>query len=220
MSDAVHVIRRTGRLLRLHAARVALALVALAGGYATIDAGLVTGEGERAMMLLLSILTLALQYALTRALLGDLGYGVTARSRLLAFFGMSLVTVLTTAIGLLLLVVPGLILLARWSTTLPLLLTSGEGVFACLSRGFQETRGRTSPILLAFLIIYAPGFAAMAGLLLAWDSLWVSLPETGAIGLVAVANLALEASRIAGWYASVAIFTLFHDSPKLGEIFE
>ena len=187
---------------------------------ALVDTGVVTGEGERATMLLVSMLALVLQYGLTRALLSDLGYPVTARSRLLAFFGMGLVTTVATGIGLVLLVVPGLILLVRWSAALPLLLTSEDGVFACLSRSWEETRERTWPILLAFLVIYVPGLVAVVGLQVSPDELWLSLPENSVTGLVVLANLAHEASLILGWYMSIAIFTLFHDSPGLGEIFE
>jgi hypothetical protein len=213
-SEFGDIMSRTIVLLRTNAARAALALAVMAGLGFLIDSGVTSEERANGLTFIASIATLILQYWLTRGLLAELGFEVSQNSRIIALFGLGIVTGLGIALGFVLLVIPGLVLFARWSIATPLLLTSNEGVFACIEQSWRQTKGYAGPIIASFLVIYLPGLGLFfAGVWLAETS---GLSHTGIIAM----NLMLNASLIAGWHASVAIFTLLHSSPRVAEIFE
>jgi len=214
MGELGEILSRTAMLARAGAGRVALALVLMVGPGFLIDSGATSEQGANGLILLTSVVNFFLQYWLTRALLADLGFEVPQRSRLLAFLGVSMVTGFGISLGLLLLVIPGLVLIARWSIALPLLLSSDAGVFASIEQSWRQTRGYVWPIIASFLIIYVPGLALYFG------GVWlVSTSGLSYPGILAM-NFVLSASLIAAWHASVAIFTLLNSSPRMAEIFE
>lgn len=220
MGEFGEILSRTGELLRANILRAAPVLVVLAGCGVMLDTGMATGENERAVSLLLSILTLVAQYWLTRSLLQDLGYTVRPEARMLAFIGMGIVFTAAVVLGLILLVVPGVILFVRWSIGLPLLLTSGEGVFKCLARSWRDTDGYFWPIFGAMAAIYVPGLLAF-GLLFASVEFIPDDPFLPSYLLpISLANLAIEGSLIVGWHASAAIFTLIHAAPSKADVFQ
>ena len=214
------ILTRTSQLLGANATRVAPALLILVAGGMVLDSGL-AGEGaEGAVYFAVSMATLAAQYWLTRAALRDLGYGVAHRSRFLAFFGMSVVYTVGVLLGLILVVVPGIILLARWAIGAPALLASGDGVFDCLARSWRETGQHFWPILGVLAAIYLPGWLAFVLFAPGFEVVTVSFGSSAFWLAVGASNLALNAALIAGWYASVAIFTLINPSQRVAEIFE
>lgn len=201
----------TLRLILVGWPRVALCVATLATLGFLVDSGLIT---DVSWNLLISAFMLALQYWLTRTLLADLGYGLSERPRGFAFVGLSMVTGLGIVLGFVLLIAPGLILLARWSVSLPWLLSGDEGVFESMRRSWDQTADHVLPVVAVFLIIYLPGLAVYGG------GGWV-LEASGSPFLVAAAmNWALSLSQVVAWVVSVAIFALLNESLTLSEVFE
>jgi len=66
---------------------------------------------------------------------------------LAAFFGINLLAGLGIILGMILLIVPGLILAARWSAANAALLAEGDGVNAALGRSWHMTGPSLWPII-------------------------------------------------------------------------
>jgi hypothetical protein len=102
----------------------------------------------------------------------DLSIGDTFRRvspKLGAVIGAGLLAGFGIAIGLLLLIVPGLILLTLWAVIIPVIILEGKGVFDSFGRSQQLVRGHGfsvfGVIVLTFLILFA--FTLVLALLLA-----------------------------------------------------
>lgn len=74
-------------------------------------------------------------------------------SRIAAFFGLAFVTGLGVMFATILLVVPGVILGARWLMSPAFFVHDGERVFDALGKSWEATKGNTVPIALAALVI-------------------------------------------------------------------
>jgi hypothetical protein len=88
----------------------------------------------------------------------------------------SFVTALATVLGLLLLIVPGLLIYARWSAASPLIVIERQGPFEALETSNGLVRGRTWTVLGAVLIVFLLAFVAgLPGLLVAelTDPIWL-----------------------------------------------
>jgi hypothetical protein len=78
--------------------------------------------------------------------------------RLPALLGGSLLYLFGIVFGLLLLIVPGLIALARWSLVAPVVVLDGRGPAAAIKRSSELVYGRTLPVLLIVTAIAALEF--------------------------------------------------------------
>lgn len=95
-------------------------------------------------------------YFLLEAILRRAGYASSLRSdAFLPYIGLAIISAIATMIGLILLILPGLILMARWSVAQPLLLTSRAGVMDALRTSWERTRGNEFPIIAAALALIA-----------------------------------------------------------------
>lgn len=79
-------------------------------------------------------------------------YYSRTRDRLGTLFGASIVYSVGVAIGFVLLIVPGLIALARWSLTVPLVVIEKKGVGEAFSRSRQLVKGKTGTVLLILIV--------------------------------------------------------------------
>ncbi|QKC84406.1 hypothetical protein [Mesorhizobium sp. NZP2077] len=111
--------------------------------------------------LIAMVLAAVLQAALVRVAIEDLNgkrpatrdcIG-TALSVLLPAIGISLLTTLGAALGLLLLIVPGIILFLRWSAAAPVLVQERRGVFASMARSSDLTEGSRWALLGLWVIV-------------------------------------------------------------------
>lgn len=109
---------------------------------------------------------------------------------------------LAIAIGLVLIIVPGLILLTIWAVIAPSIVVEGEGVFGAFGRSRELVRGNGWPvfgaIVLAFLIVFA--VSLVAGLIGA------ALGDAGRVILQAIANVLT--APVAALVASILFFDL------------
>lgn len=95
---------------------------------------------------------LVAQYFLWEAMLRNAGLAKgIGRHRYLAFIGQSILIVVASMFGYVLLVVPGLIMTARWSLAPALLVTSDLGVIEAMRRSWETVRGNSTPVILVLL---------------------------------------------------------------------
>jgi hypothetical protein len=159
-----------------------------------------------------AFVSLGLQYWLIRQTLerrnmldGRAGFG--------AFFGVNFLSGLAILIGLVLLIIPGVYLLARWSAADAALLTEGEGVTAALGKSWKMTAPHLWSIIGALLVVYVPAFGLGVGLTIA-------MGDTMPIVTSAITNTLIFTGSVLAWLIGVAIYTLLRPATDtLAEVF-
>ena len=209
--DVGEILGRTLRLLRSMPMQAGAAAIAMTGVGVLIES---FPTSASSLNLLNTGLTLGLEYWLIRSLLMDMGFTVSGSPRGWAFIGLGIVTGLGIALGFVLLVVPGIVLLVRWSISIPCLLASDAGVFDSMRRSWDQTAGHFWPIFVSILVIYVPalGVVVLGGLMM-------ELGGQPVLGIL-IMNAAFSAALIAGWAATVAIYSLLNQAPSVSEVFE
>ena len=170
---------------------------------------------------ILNILMLVVQYYLIRHLVDQ--QGLRSADRLGgfgSFFVVGLITGLAVLLGFVLLIVPGIYLMARWSMVDAAVVAENRGFSDAMRRSWDATADNVLPIGLAILTISLPmiiGFAMMF-------TIGASEGEEAinGLGLSIVVNLLLYASQISIWYFGVALYQLLLAGPaetQLNEVF-
>jgi hypothetical protein len=132
----------------------------------------------------------------------DLDLGETVRAAgpyILPVIGASILAGIGIAIGFILLIVPGLILLTYWSLIVPFIVLEGAGVFDSFGRSMRTVRGYAWRVfgtyVLVFLILIA--FAIVLGFILLLLPLWLrSFVNSILSGTLIAPFLALVATLI------------------------
>lgn len=105
--------------------------------------------------------------------------------RLISLILLQIVVGILVAIGLILLIVPGVILALMWISAIPAMVVEGLGVFDSMNRSAELTKGNRMRILAVGLVVLAVYICiAVIGALLV-----AAVPVLGVIALVAVAVL-------------------------------
>ena len=167
------------------------------------------GSGAAALN---GFVSLGLQYWLIRQTLerrdildGGAGFG--------SFFGVNFLSGLAILLGLVLLIVPGVYLMARWSAADAALLAEGEGVTAALGKSWEMTAPHLWPIIGALLVVYLPAFGLGVGL-------GIAMGTTMPIVTSAVTNILIFTGSVVAWLVGVAIYTLLRPTTDtLAEVF-
>ncbi len=138
------------------------------------------------------------------------GFRETGRHRFIFYVGQSILIALGIGLGFVLLVVPGLIVWARWSLAAPLLVGRGEGAIEAMGRSWELTRGHALNIFLAALplilfLLLAVGVIATAA----------STGDEG-IGSIVMEHLATNLYTVLSTAMSVGLLGLFE--PGTSEI--
>jgi hypothetical protein len=205
------LLAETVSMLRASGVRAAVALIVLTVlGFAVDMAG---SEGNR-LNIVITAATIGMQYWLSATLLDELGLRNVTVSRFWQMFGVCLLTNLGILLGCVLLLVPGIILMVRWSISVPHVISDENvGVIEAISRSWEETGDAFWPILLTLLVFYVPAVlaAAVAGL-------------AGEFGSASVAgslafNAFLNAGAIGGWHVAVAVYAARRPESRLAETF-
>lgn len=112
-----------------------------------------------------TLLTATLVYGTVQELRGQhaslgasIGRGLTV---ILPAIGLSIVIGIGVAIGFVLLIVPGLILLTIWWVAVPVTVVERPGVFASLGRSAELTKGFRWPIFGIIILFVAAAFAIL-----------------------------------------------------------
>ena len=160
-----------------------------------------------------AIATIVGVYLLLRTMLERLGQlSGGGHHRFLAFIGLSIVSGIGTALGLILLIIPGLIIMARWSIAPSMLLVEGKGVFATLGESWAKTKGHEFPIILAavamLILFYAIAFLPA-----------LVLSDLGTLAAV-VSRIGSTAATVVSTGLGVALFTMLAGKTNLAGTFE
>lgn len=208
--SAGYLLGETVHLLRVDAglALAALGVTSLFGVAADLYPDFAT------LTILASILaSLVLQYETSVALLVhyDLLDGRGRRRRLGALLGLNLLSGIAILFGLILLILPGLYLLVRWSAAVPALIAEDSDVSSSLGLSAEAVEGRFWHVLTAMALVWTPGVAGTiaSALVAEGEPLIASL----------VLNLSLNLSLIAGWHLAVAVYAGRQDGGRLAEVF-
>ncbi|WP_213981145.1 glycerophosphoryl diester phosphodiesterase membrane domain-containing protein [Sphingomonas sp. dw_22] len=149
-----------------------------------------------------SIAGMLAQFILTKIALDRLGVVQrTSRGTGPAFIGLSILTNLGILAGLVLLVLPGIYLVMRWSASVPILIAEESGPIESIGESWRRTNGHVVPITIAYLFSLLPLLGILGiGLV---EGVFPDLagPAT-ALGL----NLFVYAWLILSWYLSIAIY--------------
>jgi hypothetical protein len=135
-------------------------------------------------------------------------------ARFWPYLGMAILSGFAMALGLILLVVPGLVLLVRWSAASGFVIGNRDGVTDSLSASWEATSGHGWPIFWAGVLLFIGIIVAsavvgsVAGVL--GTSVWGGV-------LSAFVQAASTAITLA---LGIAVYMLVHDDTrKLGEVF-
>jgi hypothetical protein len=107
----------------------------------------------------------------------------------MTFFGLSLLSGLAVFVGFILLVIPGLFLIARWSIAQPLVVARGDGVRQALGESWERTRGNEFQILiamLALLVLFIAVVIAGTALFEKTDLIGIVVTQAGSSAISAV----------------------------------
>ena len=109
------------------------------------------------------------------------------------FVGLSILYSLAVMLGIIALIIPGLILIARWSIAQPLLVAQGTGVMASLGESWARTRGNEFSILAAVLALALLPIAVIIAvrMLFGQDELVGMVVAEVATGAITVALMAM-----------------------------
>lgn len=135
----------------------------------------------------------------------DLGDAVSDGMRLyFPAFGIGFLTNLGIALGFLLLIAPGIILMTWWSVALPARIANGEGVTDAIGKSRALTKGYRWHIAgllgIAFIVFFVPPFAiATLGYGIAVDNhnLWV---DAGLLPITSMVTIVLSAAGTSAIY--------------------
>ena len=114
-------------------------------------------------------------------------------------FGQSLLAGLAVILGLLALLIPGIVLLVRWSISLPVLIARNEGITQALRSSWQLTRGLFWLCLLSMIAAWIP--SALAIVVIIAGAEVFSLTTSSVI----IESL-LSISLLLSWLMSVALY--------------
>ena len=123
--DVGYLFAKTGALIRdnLPLALTAIALLTLVDVLQEAEPGYRQGAGAVSL-----IVSLVFQYQVTSAVLVREGLAERgARGRFWALLGLNILSGVAILLGLLLLIVPGIYLLVRWSVSVPVLIAAAGG---------------------------------------------------------------------------------------------
>ena len=134
-------------------------------------------------------------------------------SRFWPYLGMMILSMLAVVVGLILLIVPGIILMIRWSAASGFVIGRREGVTDALGASWEATKGHSWPIFFAAILMFL-AVAVSGGIVGGLFGVLGEMP-------VAIASAFIEAAAGAVFMAfGIAIYVLVQDDTgQLAETF-
>jgi hypothetical protein len=170
---------------------------------ASFDQGLVGGFYDLAA----SIVAVVANYLLLRRYLAARGRLQEGHERFWAYVGMLILSTIGLVIGFLLLIVPGFILLVRWSAASGFLIGSRSGIVDSLRASWDATSGQGWAIFLAGLVLVI-GLGIVGGV----AGATLSLAGPGAVGTAT--SVANALNNVVFLAFGIAIYSLVDDDRR------
>lgn len=198
------IINESFRLIQAAPGETALFVGATAGVGSLIDTNAWNAGGD----FLVNILSLALGYVLVSAMLRKGGLAPDGlRNGFGTYFGIGLLSGIATIVGFLLLIVPGVVLLVRWSASYGYALVDGHGVTESMGQSWRETAAHFWPILAA---MFMP-----AGVLAVGFVIYVfGFSDEASVNLFSIVagNIVLMCASVAFSAVGLAVFSLLRNA--------
>jgi hypothetical protein len=132
--------------------------------------------------------------------------------RILPYVGQAIVMGFGIVVGFVLLIIPGLILLARWSLAPALLIGKGMGAIDAMQRSWELTRGHTVAIVIAAILLFGIAFLGSA--------IIYALFGEESVAALFVAQVLQNGVSAVSAALGVALLNLLDDSPgQFDEVF-
>jgi hypothetical protein len=178
---------------------LAVTTLGIVAGFSLLD--MVSSGASNAINL---VVTIFIQYQIVERMLADRVPSELRRHCYGAMFIAGLLGGLGTLVGFVLLIVPGLFLIAAWSVTTPFIVIEDKSGTAALGASWRATAASRVSIMLVVLLGIALLGVGFAGLFL-----FTGLSENalGVAGTIYV-NLLATAVTVAGWVLAVAVYRL------------
>lgn len=155
------------------------------------------------------------QYLVTRAAMSAAGLELSARpGTTTSFFGAVIMIGIASGLGLLVLIVPGVYLYARWALAVPVILGEGEKMSEAMKISSERTSGHIVPIAITLVIANLPWVAVL-------PVMFYLYPEVGTIPLQlsTLTSAGIYSAYLASWYCMVAAYDLLRPTHALEDVF-
>ncbi|OYW46715.1 MAG: hypothetical protein B7Z36_04565 [Novosphingobium sp. 12-63-9] len=209
------IIFAWAELLRRHARLAGLAFGALAAAGTLVDVTL----GDRGGQIVGSIATFFVQYLVAEHVLRAEGmFDQSLRGRRYAsVFGASILTTLGGLAGMILLVLPGFYVLARWSLTVPIIIAEGKTATDAIGESWRRTETSVWPIFAIYLVCLL-GVLAMAAAIGGLTA--VATGSADGLPVLLLTNSFSAAVSIFGSILTIALYALLgHSQAQYDDIF-
>lgn len=156
-------INQTSQMLRQHAGAFALPVLVYGAVGTAIDTdALMRPNGTQIPFFVIDLVTVLVQLWVTGQVLRLLGCKPQAVGKCYATaFGASLLSGLAIVIGLILLLLPGLYLVGRWSLIFPVIMNERTGVIDSMRRSLDLTAQTWGSALVCIIVPTALGFTPL-----------------------------------------------------------
>ncbi|MDG5488336.1 hypothetical protein NYR55_06850 [Sphingomonas sp. BGYR3] len=155
--------------------------------------------------LVVSVVTIALVQWQIRAALTAAGSSIApGNGRIVALYLLNLVATLGIALGVLMLVLPGIYVASRWAVAGAILIAEGRTIGDALGESWRRTQASVTPISALLILAVVPLGAALAAEIWVMDvaldalPLWFSILTNGllAISMMATTQVGVAAYRV------------------------
>ena len=157
--------------------------------------------------LLKALIGVVCAYLLLEAMLRRTGLRTRGEGdRFLPYFGLSILYTLGVIAGFILIIFPGLFIMARWSIAQPLMIGRGDGIMQSLGESWERTKDNEFQILAALLVFLLP--TIVISILCT-----IMLGRASVAGMI-ISQIASSASSVLALAMGVALYGLVIGSPK------
>jgi uncharacterized membrane protein len=184
---------------------VALTIINAAIGYFALSMTAPLQQVE--MRLLQSLVGLICAYFFIDAMVRKTGLCSRATGdAFLPFLALYIVYSIGVVLGFILIIFPGLYIMARWSISQPMLIARGDGPMQALGNSWEETEENAFQILIVVLIFLIPTIAISALCTL-------MLGQASVAGML-ISQVASSATSVLALAMGVALYGLIVGTPK------
>lgn len=146
------------------------------------------------------VVSIAATYWLLEAMLRATGLSERPAGDLLPFAGLFVLYMLGVGLALIVVILPGLLVMARWSIAQPLFVANGGGVTKALGQSWEKTSGAEFRIIGAALALFLPLIAVVIACAMLFE-------RDDLVGMIA-SQLATSAMSGLGIAMGVALYGL------------
>ncbi|WP_298286246.1 glycerophosphoryl diester phosphodiesterase membrane domain-containing protein [Novosphingobium sp.] len=184
-----------------------------AGFLAALTTGLdvlLVGETEGVAIFIESIVNFFVSYRVAEMILRSESLLTTANRSYGSLFFASFLTTLGIGLGVLLLIVPGIYCMARWSMVTPLIVSEGKAASEAMAESWARTRESVWPLAGVYLV-YTLGICVVIALFAITETADVldgaaSVAQNSDMIMPFVLNLAIDALGMLGMLIGIAVY--------------